>query len=61
MPKRQYDRLIDSAFAQVRRSSALPGTASSTVNVGLTTLQVQEQIDASLVSHRPKQIRTRSI
>ena len=52
MPKRQYDRLIDSAFAQVRRSSALPGTASSTVNVGLTTLQVQEQIDASLVSHR---------
>lgn len=52
MPKKAFDRLIDSSYAQVRRSSALPGTASATIMTGLTTLQVQEQIDASLVGHR---------
>lgn len=52
MPKNMPDRIIDSAYAQVKRTSALPGTAGATLNAGLTTLQVQDLIDLSLVNHR---------
>ncbi|HRS75275.1 MAG TPA: hypothetical protein P5282_10080, partial [Anaerolineaceae bacterium] len=52
MPKQSFDRRIDNPFSVTRRVSALPGTAGATINVGLTSLDVQGLIDASLVSHR---------
>lgn len=52
MPKNTPDRIIDSAYALVKRTSALPGSAGATINAGLTTLQVQDLIDSSLVNHR---------
>lgn len=51
MPKQTAQRSIDTPYSVIRRTSALAGGVPGVISYGLTTLEVQSLIDASIVNH----------